>query len=34
MLLLQSTTGDRVKEHPLQSLSMELCGNEEDKIFR
>lgn len=23
---------ETVKEHPLQSLSMDLCGNEEDKI--
>lgn len=29
----QSPAGDTVKEHPLQPLSMELCGNEEDKIF-
>lgn len=30
----QSPAGDIVKEHPLQALSMEPCGNEEDKIFQ
>lgn len=33
-VLLQNTAGDAVKEHPLQSLSVELCGNEEDKILQ